>query len=183
MKKNENLSENSSDVGDYGEQTRLKHLKHTKFLTQRIFPRISENMSYEIFKYVNSQDLLQIRASTLGGFQLVSNASLRSRINNYLQDKVISLTDLFANKKKINFLFEQKEESVLSFSLLRAEGAKKLAQNMNFIPNLQSLNLSIIFCGFIIIENNYIGQEGVFAILEILTKYDLQNLKLGTMIT
>ena len=42
MKKSDNLGENSSDVEDYGEQTSLKHLKHTKFITQRIFPRISE---------------------------------------------------------------------------------------------------------------------------------------------
>ena len=125
-------------------QSRLEQLKHTMFLSHRIFPKISENMSYEIFKYVNSQDLLQIRASSLGGFQLISNTTLRARIKNYLKDKIIFLTDLFANKGKISLLFEQKREKVLSFTLLNAKDAKELAQNIECFPNLQALNLGSI---------------------------------------
>ena len=130
-------------------ESRLEQLKHTKFLSHRIFPKISENMSYEIFKYVNSQELLQIRASSLGGFQLITNTTLRARIKNYLKDKIIFLTDIYASKGNINLLFQQKSERVLSFTLLEAKDAKKLAQNLKCIPNLQSLNLSNIFYEYI----------------------------------
>ena len=128
-------------------ETRLEQLKNTKFLSHRIFPRISENISYEIFKYMNFQELLQIRDSNLGGFQLVSNTTLRSRIKNYLKGKALSsLTDLFANKGKINLLFEQKGERVLSIKSLRNWGVKLLTENLKFIPNLQSFYLSNILC-------------------------------------
>ena len=123
---------------------RLEHLKQTKFLTQRLFPKISENMSYEIFKFMNPEDLLQIRALTLGGFQLISNTTLRARIKNYLKDKYISLTLLFENKRKIDLLFEQKGERVLSLNSLKANEVKELNENLQFIPNLQSFKLGNI---------------------------------------
>ena len=147
MSERDKLMGNASNDSNYEEQPRLKQLKHTKFLTYRVFQRISENMSYEIFKYVNSQDLLQIRASTLGGFQLLTNTTLRARIKNYLKDKIVSLTDLFANKEKINFLLEQKGERLLSLKSLEAKGIRNFTQNFKFISNLHSLNLgNIILC-------------------------------------
>ena len=50
---------------------------------------MSENMHYEIFKYVSSTDLLQIKLTTLGGYQLTSNRLLRSRIKNYTKPRII----------------------------------------------------------------------------------------------
>ena len=54
-----------------------------KYLTERVFGRISENMHYEVFKYLEAVDLLQIRSLNLGGFLLTSNPYLRPRIKNY----------------------------------------------------------------------------------------------------
>ena len=39
----------------------LTYLEQTKFLTKRIFPRISENMHFEIFKNVSGIDLIEMR--------------------------------------------------------------------------------------------------------------------------
>ena len=68
---------------------RLVYHKEERFLINRIFGRISENMHYEIFKYLDSRDLLEVRITKLGGFQLTSNKLLRSRITNYLDIKPI----------------------------------------------------------------------------------------------
>ena len=144
MEESEELGESVSNDEIDEDYTRLWQLKKTKYLTQRIFSRISENISYEIFKYMNFQDLLQIRALTLGGFQLVSNTTLRARIKNYIKDKVIPLTDLFINKRKITALFEQKGENLLSFESYDCREINELIQNLEYIPNLQSLNLSNI---------------------------------------
>ena len=65
------------------EEDRLSKLIADKFLSSRIFKRISENMHYEIFKYLNALNLVNIRGTNLGGYQLTSNNILRSRIKNY----------------------------------------------------------------------------------------------------
>ena len=72
----EELSGNNKD--------KLSKLRESKFLSHRIFKRVSENMHYEIFKYVNPIDLLNIRGVKQGGYELTSNKLLRSRICNYL---------------------------------------------------------------------------------------------------
>ena len=64
---------------------RLKMLKESKFLKIRILERISENMHYEIYKFLDAHELLEIRSMSLGGYELTSNKVLRSRIRNYLR--------------------------------------------------------------------------------------------------
>ena len=124
------------------EERRLDELRETKFLTHRVFMRISENMSYEIFKFVDSIDLLQIRCISLGGYQLISNPILRARIKNYLKDKPIAyVNDLLIHINKTMLLFEQKGERVLSFRSLYNFQIKELSENLQFI-HLQTLNLS-----------------------------------------
>ena len=66
---------------------RLEELINNKFLTNRIFKRISENMHYEIFKYIDSETLLKTRELNLGGYQLISNPILRPRIKNLMNLK------------------------------------------------------------------------------------------------
>ena len=61
-------------------EIRLNQLKVEKFLTMKTFKELSENMHYETFKYLNCKDLLGIRSTNLGGYQLTSNILLRSRI-------------------------------------------------------------------------------------------------------
>ena len=107
-------------TNNYWLRNRLDQLKEEKFLTNRMFKRISENMHYEIFKYVNSRDLLEIRGSTLGGFQLSSNKLLRSRIKNYI-DKVHAkqmdneIYDLNRDGNRVKVIFEQSGGTILDF--------------------------------------------------------------------
>ena len=65
---------------------RLDALKEIKFLSTRIFQTLSENIHYEMFKYLDYRDLLEVRRTKLGGFQLTSNKILRARIKNYLPE-------------------------------------------------------------------------------------------------
>ena len=99
------------------EHMSLQQLKETRFLTHRLFGEISENMSYEIFKFQNSTDLLQIRALNLGGYQLISNPYLRARIKNYLKGKPFpTLTGLLYDIGRSNLLFEQTNSHMLNLS-------------------------------------------------------------------
>ena len=95
---------------------RLEPLKEQKHLTKRIFKRISENMHYEIFKYLNPYSLLGVRSTSLGGYQLISNTLLRSRIQNYLHllnckllvvEDTEHVFDLEKYRRKIKIYFEQ----------------------------------------------------------------------------
>ena len=129
--------------GNIRKYRRLDHLKQSKYQTHRIFTKISENMSYEIFKYVNSGDLLEIRALKLGGYELISNTYLRARIKNYMKDKpIISLPNLQVGSRRINLLFEQKGERTLSFNSLKDKKVEELTQILKLIPKLETLNMS-----------------------------------------
>ena len=96
---------------------RLVYHKEERFLTNRIFGRISENMHYEIFKYLDSRDLLEVRITKLGGFQLTSNKLLRSRITNYLDIKpILHLNaDHAENIRNLRVFFEQIGQNKIVF--------------------------------------------------------------------
>ena len=81
---------------DREEYPKLLNLQRETFLTNRIFQRISENMHYIIFKYMAAKELLEIKLTNIGGYQLTSNQLLRSRIRNYF------------NKIYFNLKFERK---------------------------------------------------------------------------
>ena len=103
---------------------RLEILKSQRFLTERIFRKISENMHYEIFKYLNSKELLQIRSTKLGGFQLVSNKILRSRIKNYFDKLYFRLYDqedlnIEKEDQRAKLIFEQSGCQVLDFGKVK----------------------------------------------------------------
>ena len=155
MKASEKLGKNTLNDSNCEEHKRLKYLKEAKFLTQRIFRRISENMSYEIFKFLNAQDLLQIRASTLGGFQLVSNITFRAKIKNYFKEKMISSNELIANSTKVNLLLEQtniySSQNIIEYLNLifkynfRDEGAIIISEVLKINQTLKNLNLCKIY--------------------------------------
>ena len=86
---------------------RLQTTKEEKYLSNRIFKNISENMHYEIFKYLNSNELLEIRETTLGGYQLTSNKLLRSRINNYFTITNIYFRGNIKEKKYLDINLEE----------------------------------------------------------------------------
>ena len=129
---------------------RLNELKESKFLTNRIFIRISENMHYEIFKHLNNLDLLQIRALSQGGLQLTSNTHLRSRIKNYFPGIRINLNmqnNLRDNLRYIKNIFEQ--TGIMNLDLreipMKGERIIDLGKIIKQLLGLQGINLSKYF--------------------------------------
>ena len=132
-----------------GKQKRLEELLTSKFLSSRIFPRISENMHYEIFQYLNCKDLLEIRSSKLGGFQLISNRLLRSRIKNYFFSRIHPnlKENLSTTKydKRMKLLFSQTDKDVvdLESSKLTFDEIKNLLRVLELNPQIRGINLSM----------------------------------------
>ena len=125
---------------------RFQSLETAKFLTYRIFPRVSENMHYEIFKYATPIDLLQVRIIKLGGFQLISNTILRSRIKNYMSN-IKPIFDLNLNEdlnaRRIRLLFQQTGSQRLNLNNMQIT-YKEIVDYSKFlmlVPKIQILNL------------------------------------------
>ena len=110
---------------------RLEKLREDKFLTCRMFSKLSENMHYEILKYLNSLHLLQIKSCTLGGYQVTSNNILRSRIKNYIKVKKFNIGDMKPtelNNLRLRIIFEQTGNSIFDLEgiLLDMKGISNL---------------------------------------------------------
>ena len=145
---------------------RLEALKEEKFLTNRIFNRISENMHYEIFKYLKPKDLLAIRATKIGGYQLVTNRLLRSRIKNYfkqLKPRQIEgeLSDPKRDQQRLKLLLQQTK--ILDFQYIL-----EFRKLLNWLPYLKDNSQIIgIKLGYIIyiyiyyVVGRFIGEDGV----------------------
>ena len=134
--------------------TRLNVLKEEKFLTQRVLTRISENMHYEVFKFLNCKELLELRATNLGGFQLTSNKILRSRIGNYflkIQPNLIEENNTYYPNydlchKRVELVFEQTGRKLLNFDEIQSSNkelitTKILIYIMKLHPDLEGINL------------------------------------------
>ena len=129
---------------------RLEDLKNSKFLTQRVFKRISENLHYEILKFNEWKDLLEIRSANLGGYQSTSNKILRGRIRNYIQ-KIIFSPPLHEEEdlsRNIQVLFEQTGEYKISASKKKMgdDRAIKFIKCLKLFPQISELNLSKFVC-------------------------------------
>ena len=96
-------------------------------------------MHYEIFKFLNSKDLLEIRATKLGGYQLTSNLVLRSRIKNYLSK--ISLKYHAATILKNDLIYEQTKQLSLDFfdSSIHNDELKRLAYIFEHNPQITEI--------------------------------------------
>ena len=91
---------------------------------------------------MNSGDLLSIRATNLGGFQLTSNPILRSRIKNYVQHFLINIS--LISLEYIRTYFSQVGIKGLNL------GESKLEENevtklLELLPELEEITLSIIY--------------------------------------
>ena len=128
---------------------RLRKLKEEKFVTKRIFGKISENMHYEIFKYLNARNLLEIRNLSLGGYQLVANRILRSRINNYFHHIKFTLFTVHSqlNVRHCNILFEQTGKNKISFEGQKFEHGnfEKFIEILNTISEITEINFSRLY--------------------------------------
>ena len=127
---------------------RLRKLKNEKFLTRKLFVRMSENMHYEIFKYMNGGELLEIRGTNLGGYQLTSTKLLRSRIKNYYirNPKLMINTLINAGARRIEAMYEQMEGCEINLSCMNIDWEKciRVTQILRDIPKLKGINLCII---------------------------------------
>ena len=139
------------NIGEAGFIKRLGELKEERFLSHRVFKRISENMHYEIFKFVSPIDLLGIRITNLGGYQLTSNPIMRSRITNYFTmlkcyELDINNIDLGLGARRIRSLFECSGRQILQFRKreLGVDGGLRMAQLFRFLPEIIGLNFGTI---------------------------------------
>ena len=126
---------------------RLSLLKQAQSLITLVFPNISENLHYEIFRYSSNDDLLEIRALNIGGFMISSNGFIRKFIGNYygkvkpilaLENENITL-----NIRKMEHILEQTGNTNLyleNMSLGYTE-CKKCTQIIKMIPQIEGLFL------------------------------------------
>ena len=126
---------------------RLLNLRRERFLTNRIFQRISENIHYEIFKYLDASELLEIKLTNIGGYQLTSNQLLRSRIRNYFNKIYFNLkesSDVKSNTRKIQLIIEQTGILILEFENMKLKEKEIImfSQILKNIPQVQGINLS-----------------------------------------
>ena len=129
---------------------RLKELKLEKYLSHRIFQRISENMHYEILKNLGNIDLLRIRETNLGGYQLTSNPLLRSRVENYFLYSNIIIEPEEDQKfseqtvHNIETLFEQtgKEELVFTEGQMNDQKLVDFSKILRYIHELKGITIS-----------------------------------------
>ena len=170
---------------------RLKELKESKFLTNRVFIKICENMHYEVFKNLNSRDLLELRAVNIGGYQITSNSILRNRIKNYISNISPKYTFLKANIKlniqRINFVFEQMGNEVLSFAdnKLGKGEIGPFALVLKHIPQLKEIilcncvDIYIYIYKYIYIAENNIGDKEMLSLTKSLKNIpDLRSIRL-----
>ena len=129
---------------------RLEELRKEKFLTIRVFHKISENMHYEIFKNLGPKELLELRTTSLGGYQLISNKIMRSRIGNYLRCLRYAVDDNIENNtSKINLVFEQSGKNTLDFGEIKIgiKGIYNFLEAVKFRSEtlIQEIDLSNIY--------------------------------------
>ena len=133
------------------EKDQLSVLEDERFQSKRVFRKMSENMHYEIFKYMNFRELLTVRGTNLSGYQLTSNKNMRSRIKNYfirdtfypflyLNTLIHQVTDY---PKKFLVMVQQmgKEELNLCSMNIHEQECPKICEIFKCMPHLHSLNL------------------------------------------
>ena len=126
---------------------RLHELKEYRYLTRKIF-RVSENMHYEIFRYLNCVDLLEVKSACLGGYQLTSNTLLRDRIKNYFcqfRFNPKESSNVEGNLRKLQIAIEQTGKAFLQFDNMRIgqETLLILSHVIKRIPKIEGIDLSI----------------------------------------
>ena len=125
---------------------RLKQLSVTKFLSEKLFKRLSENMHYETLKYLNCKDLLEVRGVKLGGYQLTSNKLLRSRIKNYFTLDYIPIENNHKHNIKIMQLICQQAQAeainvILKYPQMTCKSAIKFFTDFNLYPEITGIQL------------------------------------------
>ena len=158
-------------------KNRLLQIKNERYLTHRIFGRISENLHYEIMKYLNCREILEIRITKLGGFQLSSNKLLRSRIKNYfpqLKPNINYHNNIEKYYSKLQTIFEQTGRESLNLNKMNINKniLKKWEPLIKLNPELKEINLGnyldIVYI-YISLGFNKIGNSGLHILIEYFT--------------
>ena len=128
----------------------LRKIKEQNFMIFTLFQRIPEYLQFEIFKYLDKYELLEIRAVNLGGYELASKPSLRSKIMNYFPKiRWIFSTEYADNicAQQINLIFEQigKKELDLEGRSIENKDLFKISTMFILIPQTVELNISKFF--------------------------------------
>ena len=134
------LNDEEDESTNYYE--RLEQLKEQNYLTNRIFGKVSENMHYEIFKYLHPEELLEIRSMNMGGYQLTSNSILRPRIKNYFVREWTAQREL--SKQNIELIFQQARTSSILLDK-RKLGNIELFRFSNILEVLSGRMQRIVF--------------------------------------
>ena len=133
------------------EKNRLEYLRNNELLLHKTFSRISLTMHYDIFRFLNSPELLDIRNLNLGGYQLISNNNHRSKILNYftkiipqINETMSGLVDTEKENRKINLLFTQTGNNLIDLSrkIIKENGRRNLMKLLQFNPQITGLKLS-----------------------------------------
>ena len=136
----------NEQIDIYKDSSRLQSLKAQKYLTHKFFPRIGENLHYEILKYLRAEDLLSIRGTGLGGFQITSNTILRSRITNYFGEE-FHIKLLCEGEKREYALYmkaalEQTGKVVLEIYKIEDDQVSELVNILKLIPDIEGIFLN-----------------------------------------
>ena len=134
---------------------RLEGLIGKKYLTERLFSKISENMHFEILKYLDWKDLLVLREVKSGGFQIISNRKLRKPIGNFMNiilSPNLEYKRLAIETRRISLLFVQINMRILKFDDFNVNRDQldylcQLCMNLNEIDEFQISNYLYISCG------------------------------------
>ena len=119
---------------------RLNDLMEMKYLSLRIFRNLCENLHYEILRYLNCKELLEMRGVNLGGFQIASNKRLRSRITNYLSRVKTPMQEYTRNNiHLIEVLFEQTGENRLVVERMKI-GIPRMRNLINIFKLAKEIN-------------------------------------------
>ena len=126
----------------------LGELSRSNILNHVFFKRVSIDLHFKILTYLDSKDLLEIRATKLGGYQITSNCRLRGKIGNYfslIQPKLTS--KLRANVRKIKLIFEQTGRKALNFSSIQLSNdrIKILVNALKLNTELEEIIFGTIF--------------------------------------
>ena len=132
------------------ERTNLQNLGENKYLTNKIFKNLSENCHYEVFKFLDEYELLELRMLNTGGFQLSSNQHIRGkRVQNYFEKFSLMFSEEINLLKYINYIemmFVQIGGRYLGISEIYEceSGIIQIVEIFKLFNNIHELNLGVI---------------------------------------
>ena len=140
-----------------------------KELTGQLIPQINNSIHIilNIFKYLNSADMRQMRLINRAAYQIWGIQNLRSQLHNYADGKKLAFPTLCKNdpmkdSQYIKFWFKEIGKNLLNFEKkdITNSDLKYLAEMSYNLPNIEELYLSIIYIYiYVYIDNVNLNRE------------------------